>query len=50
MALRKPEAGLEEAVTLVRIVVARKFAVGTRSASDFNHPIIAIKPAISRSN
>jgi hypothetical protein len=37
--------GKRKPVTLVSIVVARKIAVGIRDGSDFNHPIIAIKPA-----
>src|ERR1700704_3100367 len=37
--------GKRKPVTLVSIVVARKIAVGIRDGSDFNHPVIAIKPA-----
>jgi len=36
--------GKRKPVTLVNIVVARKIAVGIRDGSDFNHPVIAIRP------
>jgi hypothetical protein len=38
--------GNRKPVTLVRIVVARKVAVGVCDGSDFSHPVNAIRPAM----